>query len=238
MPAVGQTKREILAKALLEEFRWDAKAASAFLAEIATTERPQEQVMSNTNTNSSISAPKQHNPEGNSCHMCAKKARMRCSSCKRAYYCSGNCQRSHWSEHKTVCRHEQGKSPIKLASDTGANSKPPVVFNHSNNSLVVMGRADGTPFDVHVHAQQLVHNGYTVIDGFASMACARKLLHSLSGSPLNNPSGEFEDNVRDWQSKGFEIGLIAGGVVGGSTAANMSHARGDKIAEISSDDPR
>jgi len=33
-----------------------------------------------------------------------KEKMLKCSRCKRVYYCGVDCQKSNWSEHKTVCR--------------------------------------------------------------------------------------------------------------------------------------
>ncbi|KAI8910174.1 hypothetical protein EDD86DRAFT_134794 [Gorgonomyces haynaldii] len=37
------------------------------------------------------------------CQMCLKKEQFRCSKCKRAQYCSQECQRKDWSVHKHCC---------------------------------------------------------------------------------------------------------------------------------------
>ncbi|KAL0488771.1 zmynd10 [Acrasis kona] len=46
--------------------------------------------MSNQNTN-------------NKCENCGKIAPQQCSRCKNAYYCSIDCQKTKWQEHKKVC---------------------------------------------------------------------------------------------------------------------------------------
>jgi len=37
------------------------------------------------------------------CIKCGQMADMRCSSCKREWYCSRECQVSHWADHKDIC---------------------------------------------------------------------------------------------------------------------------------------
>lgn len=40
---------------------------------------------------------------GRICAGCGKDATLRCSRCKKYYYCTRSCQRSHWSVHKRPC---------------------------------------------------------------------------------------------------------------------------------------
>ena len=37
------------------------------------------------------------------CEYCMKKATLQCGRCKRTYYCSADCQRRKWKEHKRYC---------------------------------------------------------------------------------------------------------------------------------------
>ena len=37
------------------------------------------------------------------CEICHSPSKKKCSICLKSYYCSKNCQISHWSEHKKVC---------------------------------------------------------------------------------------------------------------------------------------
>ena len=41
--------------------------------------------------------------EGFKCGKCQKEAFKRCSKCKSIWYCSRECQVSHWPEHKEGC---------------------------------------------------------------------------------------------------------------------------------------
>ncbi|KII85025.1 hypothetical protein PLICRDRAFT_45133 [Plicaturopsis crispa FD-325 SS-3] len=43
------------------------------------------------------------NPELKSCFVCGTRTAKKCSRCKSVNYCSANCQRSHWSDHKHLC---------------------------------------------------------------------------------------------------------------------------------------
>lgn len=42
-------------------------------------------------------------PEPQCCAACGVAANTRCSRCLKVYYCSGQCQRSQWKQHKSVC---------------------------------------------------------------------------------------------------------------------------------------
>ena len=47
---------------------------------------------------------------------------MRCGACRTAYYCSADCHRTHWPEHKLQCRHKPGKNQRRNleANDTAS----------------------------------------------------------------------------------------------------------------------
>ena len=38
------------------------------------------------------------------CHRCGKEAKSKCSRCNKSFYCSRECQRSDWSDHKKACK--------------------------------------------------------------------------------------------------------------------------------------
>jgi len=40
------------------------------------------------------------------CQVCGKESIKKCSRCNLAWYCSPDCQRKHWKEHKPVCNSE------------------------------------------------------------------------------------------------------------------------------------
>ncbi|KAI0032959.1 hypothetical protein K488DRAFT_48696 [Vararia minispora EC-137] len=42
------------------------------------------------------------------CALCGKKTTSRCSSCLSVHYCSPECQRAHWKEHRSFCRSIRG----------------------------------------------------------------------------------------------------------------------------------
>jgi hypothetical protein len=46
-----------------------------------------------------------HNPDVRSCAFCGKQGKLRkCSGCLAVAYCSKQCQKTHWGDHKQVCK--------------------------------------------------------------------------------------------------------------------------------------
>lgn len=42
---------------------------------------------------------------------CEETGKLKCAGCSSVYYCSQQCQKTHWSEHKTVCKKATSSSP-------------------------------------------------------------------------------------------------------------------------------
>ncbi|GBB96642.1 hypothetical protein RclHR1_00280034 [Rhizophagus clarus] len=40
----------------------------------------------------------------NECYVCKKSSKTRCNKCHTTYYCSIECQKKDWKEHKKPCR--------------------------------------------------------------------------------------------------------------------------------------
>lgn len=60
------------------------------------------------------------------CGDCGKEgATLRCSRCKRAFYCEKACQQRHWKAHKETCRPgalPEGHSGVNQPGTTGGGS--------------------------------------------------------------------------------------------------------------------
>jgi len=56
------------------------------------------------------------------CRWCDTTAKLRCGRCKRARYCSVECQTKHWPDHKRTCF--QGETPV---TKSDAAHKEPTV---------------------------------------------------------------------------------------------------------------
>ena len=41
--------------------------------------------------------------EGMPCRICKKNATKKCGKCKETFYCSLDCQKKDWPDHKTIC---------------------------------------------------------------------------------------------------------------------------------------
>ena len=41
--------------------------------------------------------------DGHKCEVCRKETSNKCSRCRTAYYCCGDCQNADWKEHKKIC---------------------------------------------------------------------------------------------------------------------------------------
>lgn len=39
------------------------------------------------------------------CAYCGKEGNKRCSRCKSVVYCSSDCQKAHWKQHKGECKY-------------------------------------------------------------------------------------------------------------------------------------
>lgn len=146
------------------------------------------------------------------CNICGKLASLRCGKCRSRKYCSQECQVLDWQTHEEGC--------FSQTATTRPSQQPTAVGTS-------YARNNKTNFNIPAHAQQLLANGYTVIDGFVGDSCARALLAGLSAG-----------GGRAWAQRGFENGQIGGGMVGEGAAMSVSQARGDKIAHLAAGDPR
>jgi len=73
------------------------------------------------------------------CFICSKQGDKRCARCKQIVYCSVDCQRSHWNEHKKNCSAADAGSsspttrPPSAVSPFNTASSPSAVASNSAN---------------------------------------------------------------------------------------------------------
>jgi hypothetical protein len=72
---------------------------------------------------------------GRACHACFKtEANMlKCGLCLKAYYCTKECQKSHWRQHKATCDRGGGEPPGSASS--AADSALPHATQHDDASV-------------------------------------------------------------------------------------------------------
>lgn len=49
---------------------------------------------------------------------CSVVGRFRCTACEKVFYCSKNCQRTHWTSHKAWCKKNQPVATKKRTKKT------------------------------------------------------------------------------------------------------------------------
>ncbi|KIY73334.1 hypothetical protein CYLTODRAFT_365815 [Cylindrobasidium torrendii FP15055 ss-10] len=67
------------------------------------------------------------------CILCGEKADKRCSQCLSISYCSAECQKSHWKEHKTMCKSLKGGTwaPLIIKTEMNINGQRAVADMYS-----------------------------------------------------------------------------------------------------------
>ena len=82
------------------------------------------------------------------CARCKRQARLRCSACHTKWYCSRQCQRVHWQEHRQRCEGRRGA--------TDGNAHRPRTTNVHANAVQVKRPWHGCPWhtDAHPHLCQ------------------------------------------------------------------------------------
>ncbi|XP_057304122.1 hypoxia-inducible factor prolyl hydroxylase-like [Hydractinia symbiolongicarpus] len=131
------------------------------------------------------------------CSFCQadKNIRLRCSQCKKTWYCSPHHQKLHWKHHKSSCR---SSSAIDFSITNNSNVIDAETFNSMKSMLVdslhnASTKKNLSDYDlakspevsseltarVSQRADYLVHHltkfGYCIIDGFLGEAKAQKV---------------------------------------------------------------
>ena len=53
----------------------------------------------------------------NLCNVCEKDAAKHCAKCKIVWYCSRECQRANWKQHKEHCQTPTGQGKIEVKNE-------------------------------------------------------------------------------------------------------------------------
>jgi hypothetical protein len=97
------------------------------------------QAHSTTNTATTALATTTSTPSTHFCNVCHDVGNLRCSKCKRIYYCSQGCQGSDWQFHKLKCQKLAGTSPSETSSTTDgrtSTTQPTTSSSSSNQSIL------------------------------------------------------------------------------------------------------
>lgn len=66
---------------------------------------------------------------------CTQTSKLKCTGCSKISYCSGDCQRIHWSSHKSMCKNSSSKAASSSSSSSVAALAPSQSGHlQSNNS--------------------------------------------------------------------------------------------------------
>ncbi len=121
----------------------------------------------------------------------------RCGVCKAVYYCSKECQRADWHEHKKVCQQENNQPRKQPASQTSTSSERAVERDELQNKLsfyhlfrVVTGHQPEALDEEAIECliKRLMTKG-AAINGYMTQE-----IYQL-GAGLNELSGELEKGV-------------------------------------------
>ena len=58
------------------------------------------------------------------CSVCSKEASKKCSKCKLQFYCSKQCQKEDWKNHKAICKEVSKAAEFKEASEPATGISP------------------------------------------------------------------------------------------------------------------
>ena len=58
------------------------------------------------------------------CSVCSKEASKKCSNCKLQFYCSKQCQKEDWKNHKAICKEVSKAAEFKEASEPATGISP------------------------------------------------------------------------------------------------------------------
>ncbi|KAF9476535.1 hypothetical protein BDN70DRAFT_995593 [Pholiota conissans] len=119
---------------------------------------------------------------GVACTNCYKPGQdfKRCERCKTSYYCSRECQKSHWPKHKTFCKEIEGSAMKSLLENVIANK---ILFNSLQALLAIEFDLPNNP--------QLIRKPLMVRLDYVVEPANLEDLHSLLKSKSKDASGSI-----------------------------------------------
>ena len=106
------------------------------------------------------------------CAACGEAARLRCSRCKSAWYCSAACQREDWPSHRAVCRWARGTDE--------AAAKPQTLQVRDPGAAGSGGGGSGGEPDEFWKAQEALDAGHRAYAGREFRAALESYRRALS----------------------------------------------------------
>jgi len=98
------------------------------------------------------------NCSGDGCNNFTKK---RCAACYTEYYCSKECQRGDWPNHKEECKEESRKyKELEFALNFSSSNIEKGVFMLKVSSKASLGELDEPPYEMMVYNEERTVNGF------------------------------------------------------------------------------
>lgn len=109
---------------------------------------------------------------------CAQTSKLKCTGCSKISYCSGECQRIHWSSHKSMCK----KSSSKATSSSSSSAIVPTPSSGQQYS-----NSDQTNSDEALRKLESIksdtHKSFMAGDFARSVQCGLEALALMKGLP-------------------------------------------------------
>lgn len=109
---------------------------------------------------------------------CAQTSKLKCTGCSKISYCSGDCQRIHWSSHKSMCKNSSSKAASSSSSSSAALAPSSgQQYNNSGqtNSDETLRKLESIKSDT--------HKSFMAGDFARSVQCGLEALALMKGLP-------------------------------------------------------